>query len=216
MTTRNTKGITAAVFLSALLLHFLIICAVFLHFTTDRPIPVQTQFVMQSIPKPPPPVRALQKPKPVEKKPKPKSIEKKEVPVPQPVPQENQIEPHEEFVPEEQAEAASESSAVLEDSAAGTESTAVDFKGLIVQRITEKKIYPKAARKRNQEGFVTVNIVVLKSGELALAEIITPCSYKFLNEAALASVRAAAPFPLGDSAPDRIELTVTLEYRLEG
>jgi len=57
---------------------------------------------------------------------------------------------------------------------------------------------------------------VLGSGQLVRADIISPCPYKFLNEAALASVRAAAPFPLGDSAPEQIELTVTLEYRLEG
>ncbi|WP_353934731.1 hypothetical protein [Treponema phagedenis] len=44
--------------------------------------------------------------------------------------------------------------------------------------------------------------------------MVSPCRYAFLNEAALASVRAASPFPLGDSAPEKINLTLTLIYQL--
>ncbi len=207
MTTRKIDFISAAVFVSAVLLHLLIITVAFMHFSPRQPLPAQTRFVMHSIPKPPAPPVARPP-----QKPKPKPIASKPAPDSLSVPEEAPLPVQDETLPE--TEDAPPSDEPFVENAG--DSLLVDFKALIVQKIAENKIYPKAARKHNQEGNVTVSIVVLKSGKLAQAEIVNPCGYKFLNEAALASVRSAAPFYLGESAPDQIELTVTLEYRLEG
>ena len=68
MTIRKTKGIAAtAVFTAASLLHFFIIAAVFLHFSVDRQEPVQTRFVIQSLPVPKADPAVPQKPQHVQK-----------------------------------------------------------------------------------------------------------------------------------------------------
>lgn len=221
MIIRKTNGIASvAVFAAAAVLHFIVISAAFLHFSFDMPAPGQTQFVMQS---PPLPARAA--PRAPQKQQVRKPAEKKQTPAPEKIatPQEIQEEQPEPAAETEAAEldsAAAASETAQEEFAAGTAGqgglSVADARAIILQRIAAKKIYPKAARKHNQEGTVTLSVLVLGSGQLVRADIISPCPYKFLNEAALASVRAAAPFPLGDSAPEQIELTVTLEYRLEG
>ncbi|UTC46586.1 TonB family protein [Treponema vincentii] len=221
MIIRKTNGIASvAVFAAAAVLHFIVISAAFLHFSFDMPAPGQTQFVMQS-----PPLLAPAAPRAPQKQQVRKPAEKKQTPAPEKIATPQEIQ-------EEQPEPAAETEAAELDSAAAASETAqeefvagtagqgglsvADARAIILQRIAAKKIYPKAARKHNQEGTVTLSVLVLGSGQLVRADIISPCPYKFLNEAALASVRAAAPFPLGDSAPEQIELTVTLEYRLEG
>lgn len=221
MIIRKTNGIASvAVFAAAAVLHFIVISAAFLHFSFDMPAPGQTQFVMQS-----PPLPAPAAPRAPQKQQVRKPAEKKQTPVPEKIatPQEIQEEQPEPAAETESAEldsAAAASETTQEEFAAGTAGqgglSVADARAIILQRIAAKKIYPKAARKHNQEGTVTLSVLVRGSGQLVRADIISPCPYKFLNEAALASVRAAAPFPLGDSAPEQIELTVTLEYRLEG
>ncbi|MGP1576282.1 MAG: energy transducer TonB [Treponema sp.] len=232
MNIHKTNSITAAVFFFTVFLHFFVIAVAFLHVSRIQPPMVQTQFVMHSIPKPvipaapprsSPPKKPMQ-PQPTQK-PATKPLPKPVVPTPKPPVEAQPIRQEAAAVSETQTEATEQTGAAQEmgsadeaayDSGNSGESITVDFKQMILQRIAEKKIYPKAARKRNQEGSVTIAIVVLKSGQLADVHITSPCSYKFLNEAALASVRSAAPFPLDDTAPEKIELTVTLEYRLEG
>lgn len=217
MTIRKTKGIAAAaVFTAASLLHFFIIAAVFLHFSVDRQEPVQTRFVIQSLPVPKAAPAAPAVPQ------KPQHVQKPALKQPSSVQQERHAEPQEATAaPESSAADAAADSAEpvaegLHPDVEETGNAAAGNKARILQRIAEKKIYPKAARKHNQEGTVTLSITVLRSGQLARVEIMSPCAYAFLNEAAVASVRAAAPFPLDDTAPEQIEMTVTLEYRLEG
>lgn len=214
MTIRKTKGIAAAaVFTAASLLHFFIIAAVFLHFSVDRQEPVQTRFVMQSLPVPKAAPAVPQKPQ---------HVQKPALKQPSSVQQERHAEPQEATAaPKSSASNAAADSAEpvaegLHPDVEETGNAAAGYKARILQRIAEKKIYPKAARKHNQEGAVTLSITVLRSGQLTRVEIMSPCAYAFLNEAAVASVRAAAPFPLDDTAPEQIEMTVTLEYRLEG
>ena len=213
MTIRKTKGIAAAaVFTAASLLHFFIIAAVFLHFSVDRQEPVQTRFVIQSLPVPKAAPAAPAVPQ------KPQHVQKPALKQPSSVQQERHAEPQEATAAPESstADSAEPVAEGLHPDVEETGNAAAGYKARILQRIAEKKIYPKAARKHNQEGAVTLSITVLRSGQLARVEIMSPCAYAFLNEAAVASVRAAAPFPLDDTAPEQIEMTVTLEYRLEG
>ncbi|CEM63253.1 energy transducer TonB [Treponema phagedenis] len=223
MTTRSTNGVSVAVFIAALILHVIIISSVFLHFSTEIPQSTHTQFIMQGLPqiseRPSAPRAA--KPEPVKKPIKKKTVVQPKTPALVPAPPIEQLADTVDNAPVESTEAApfdvdgdTFDTELADGSGTGTGTGAIDFKALILQRIEQKKIYPKAARKRGQEGAVTVSITVLKSGEVVQADIVSPCRYAFLNEAALASVRAASPFPLGDSAPEKINLTLTLIYQL--
>ncbi len=90
----------------------------------------------------------------------------------------------------------------------------IDFQTFILKTIAERKIYPPSARKRGQQGLVTLLVEVSPVGKLIRVEIIKPCKHKFLNQAAIASVKACNPFKFTSEAPAPILLTVTLEYRL--
>jgi protein TonB len=76
--------------------------------------------------------------------------------------------------------------------------------------------YPEAARELELSGTVTVEVTVARNGRLVRAQLTRRCPHAILCEDALATIRAAAPFPplpaeLGDAA--RIE--VPLAYAIE-
>lgn len=76
--------------------------------------------------------------------------------------------------------------------------------------------YPEAARELELSGTVTVEVTVARNGRLVRAQITRRCPHAILCEDALATIRAAAPFPplpaeLGEAA--RIE--VPLAYAIE-
>lgn len=76
--------------------------------------------------------------------------------------------------------------------------------------------YPEAARELELSGTVTVEVTVARNGRLVRAQLTRRCPHAILCEDALATIRAAAPFPplpaeLGEAA--RIE--VPLAYAIE-
>lgn len=66
---------------------------------------------------------------------------------------------------------------------------------LVRTRIEESRRYPLLARKLGQEGRVLLRFVVTADGGLQEVELGESCGTRSLDEAALAAVRAAAPFP---------------------
>lgn len=63
-------------------------------------------------------------------------------------------------------------------------------------RIERKKVYPDAARDMGMTGTVEVRYEVDRSGKLLRAEILTSSGFKMLDQAALKSVKDAAPYPV--------------------
>lgn len=80
-------------------------------------------------------------------------------------------------------------------------------------QIEKRKEYPYIARRRNQEGTVTVTVRLTAAGELAGEQVIRSSGVPALDEAALALVRKACPFP--HSAGRSIAMNIPISYRLE-
>ncbi len=90
-----------------------------------------------------------------------------------------------------------------------------DYRGAIVRRLEERKIYPAAARTRGIEGAVTVSFTVRPDGRVRRIRVETDDVHRYLQQAAAESVRKAAPFPLPGVPEADIEIIVTIAYRLE-
>lgn len=87
---------------------------------------------------------------------------------------------------------------------------------LVRTRIEESRRYPLAARKLGQEGRVLVRFVVAADGGLQEVELRESCGTRSLDEAALAAVRAAAPFPAPPEEvfPDSAAMQIVIAFAL--
>lgn len=91
-----------------------------------------------------------------------------------------------------------------------------EFFDAIRKKIESRKKYPESARNAGFEGRSGVKITILKSGQLENAEIVDSSGREILDNAALQSVRDAAPFPPlpVDSEQEKIGLRIYLVFRL--
>ncbi len=64
----------------------------------------------------------------------------------------------------------------------------------LVAAINRNKFYPRASRRRAEEGRVVVNFVIQRNGELSDLAIVESSGYKRLDEAALKTLRRTTPF----------------------
>ena len=91
-----------------------------------------------------------------------------------------------------------------------------DYLEMVRMKIESRKQYPDTARKKHQEGRVTVQFVITTDGQVSSVTIAKGSRYEELNAAGLAAVRDAAPFPY----PPRhlfdkpLQLDVTLMFQL--
>lgn len=72
---------------------------------------------------------------------------------------------------------------------------------MVRARIEKNRQYPLVARKQGQEGQVLVRFVIADDGGLEEVKLKKSCGDRALDEAALAAVRSAAPFP---APPDEV------------
>nr|WP_092072346.1 TonB family protein [Dendrosporobacter quercicolus]NSL48575.1 energy transducer TonB [Dendrosporobacter quercicolus DSM 1736]SDM40542.1 outer membrane transport energization protein TonB [Dendrosporobacter quercicolus] len=82
-----------------------------------------------------------------------------------------------------------------------------------LQAIEKRKDYPYIARRRGQEGTVTVAVRLTAAGELAGARVLHSSGVAALDEAALALVRRVCPFP--HHAGRAIAMNIPIAYQLE-
>lgn len=88
------------------------------------------------------------------------------------------------------------------------------FKAYALKRIASKKIYPMAARAKNQEDNIKVKVVIGKDGTLKESSIISESKYASLNEASLKAVQKASPFKKLPDGIDEMELIFVMEFKL--
>lgn len=83
-------------------------------------------------------------------------------------------------------------------------------------RIEEGRRYPLTARKLGQEGRVLVRFVIATDGGLEELELGESCGTRSLDEAALAALRAAAPFPAPPEEffPDAAAMQIVIAFAL--
>lgn len=82
-----------------------------------------------------------------------------------------------------------------------------------LQAVEKRKDYPYIARRRGQEGTVTVAVRLTAAGELAGAHVLHSSGVAALDEAALALVRRVCPFP--HQAGRAIAMNIPIAYQLE-
>jgi protein TonB len=81
--------------------------------------------------------------------------------------------------------------------------------------LAARKTYPEEARRRGEEGHVSIRFTVDRSGRVMEAAIVTPSGSALLDEAALNLLRLAVlpAFP-ADMTQERITITTTVRYSL--
>ena len=93
--------------------------------------------------------------------------------------------------------------------------SAADYAGMVRLKIESHKQYPPAARNRQLQGRVKVSFVINPNGTLASVSLIDGSRHDTLNQAALAAVRDAAPFPRLPrrlfSGPVSMEIVIVFE-----
>ncbi|HRQ66149.1 MAG TPA: TonB family protein [Xanthomonadaceae bacterium] len=86
----------------------------------------------------------------------------------------------------------------------------------LLQRIEQFKSYPRAARRARIEGTARVWMQIDRDGALRGQRLEASSGHRILDEAALALVRRAAPFPPPPgAAPRRIEVVLPVSFRLD-
>ncbi len=65
----------------------------------------------------------------------------------------------------------------------------------VARLIEQKKIYPRSALRREEEGRVLVALTIGRTGDLIHVEIEQACHFSSLNEAAIATVESIQKFP---------------------
>jgi protein TonB len=84
--------------------------------------------------------------------------------------------------------------------------------GAFVSEVERRKEYPYIARKRGQEGVVTVSVALSAGGELDDLKIVQSSGFSQLDDAAMAAIRRACPFYHGLGRG--VRMMVPIDYRL--
>lgn len=82
--------------------------------------------------------------------------------------------------------------------------------------LAQHKRYPRAARRRHEEGVVTVSFVVHADGQVTNTNIIKSSGYRRLDDAVLDMLKRASPLPKFPTDMHKSSLTITLpvSYKL--
>jgi protein TonB len=90
-----------------------------------------------------------------------------------------------------------------------------DYTALVMRRLEEKKIYPLAMRKRGITGDAEALFTIRPDGSLGSLRAGDAPAHPFLVQAALETVRSAAPFPVMEGRVEEYFLRVTIRFQLE-
>lgn len=169
----------------------------------SNPTPVESDPIDEPTPLPEPPIEA---PKPkvvINKQPKPKPI-KKSVKKPIEKPIEKPKETTEDTLPK--AESTSKTSAVsdkVSDRVAAPETTAsnrpskaqITWQSRLFAHIARYKRYPLMARKKRQQGTVSVNFTIDTQGKVSAKRVVKSSGYPLLDQEVLNLLDRAQPLP---------------------
>ena len=89
------------------------------------------------------------------------------------------------------------------------------FKGLLA-RIDSAKRYPRFAKERGQQGKVALEFILSGDGKLKEARVAGSSGSSLLDQAAIATLRRAGPFPPvpGRRAAERVPIRLVITYEL--
>jgi protein TonB len=80
------------------------------------------------------------------------------------------------------------------------------------RRIRDKLVYPSQARKAGLQGVSEVSFTIHEDGRVSAVSLVKSSGHSILDEAALETIYAAAPFPR-PPAPARIAIPIAFRLR---
>jgi protein TonB len=192
-----------------------------------KPVPKAKKTVKERVKKE---KKITKKTEKVKKKPQPKPVEKKLKKI---IPVEEETSDTEEVTNDVAEEVVAVSEEVLEieehlepaesDSVAKAQTPVVEsskpsfdydaYMSDIVRLIELNKNYPYLARRKGQEGVVSIDILIGVNGEVIRTELEESSGYGLLDKEAMKLV--ASVFPLGNSSGEEIRLVIPVRYRLD-
>jgi len=89
------------------------------------------------------------------------------------------------------------------------------FIAAVTRLIEQRKIFPKEAIDRDEEGKVMIGISLDREGHLLESKIEEPCKFQLLNDAALRTVNSVKFPEVPEIVPTPVHLHVPLVYRIE-
>jgi len=92
-----------------------------------------------------------------------------------------------------------------------------EYLASVRRKIEENKYYPRSAKRLRQTGVVEVKFTILKNGRIAALEVIGPCKYGRLNNAAkktLEKIGKFDPIPEGIDS-EEFRLKIPIKYMLK-
>lgn len=93
--------------------------------------------------------------------------------------------------------------------------TATRYRELLLAHIGRYRQYPPEARRDRVEGTVWVRFVLDRNGRVVRAWIETSSGRSLLDQEAVAAIRRAEPLPpIPNGFPDRIDITLPIEFDL--
>ncbi len=88
-----------------------------------------------------------------------------------------------------------------------------EYINAVRRKIEGEVSYPRRARLRRLEGTVRLGFRIGRDGDLLSVRLIEPSPHADLNQAALADLRRAAPFPGPEESLEDKEIAVSIEYK---
>ncbi len=86
---------------------------------------------------------------------------------------------------------------------------------LVYEKIEENKFYPEIERERGHQGDVYIKFTILKNGNIKNLKIVKKCNYKYLNRAAVETVKSSVPFPPLPDKMDEMKILINIAFKLE-
>jgi len=86
---------------------------------------------------------------------------------------------------------------------------------LVYEKIEENKFYPEIERERGHQGDVYIKFTILKNGNIKNLKIVKKCNYKYLNRAAVETVKSSVPFPPLPDKMDEMKILINIMFKLE-
>lgn len=86
---------------------------------------------------------------------------------------------------------------------------------LVFEKVEENKFYPEIEKQRGHQGEVYVRFIIIKNGDIKDLQIVKKNSFKYLNQAAIETIKSSVPFPILPRHLDELAVLINIEFKLK-
>ncbi len=90
-----------------------------------------------------------------------------------------------------------------------------DYMGMVIAKLSRNKYYPNAERNRGREGVVSIRFSIDPNGQARDIVVTGSSQNANLDKAAIETVRRSSPFPEFESGSGSIDISLSIDYKLE-